>query len=428
MKSRGSRHVLLISLLLLLPVGFASCGDDDGKDPGASRTTTVRNGGLSGTIEVQASGGDSELAVLSEMAESFEEANSGTTVELVGITDQGEHIAKLATAFAGNSPPDAFLINHRRVGRFIDGGAVEPAQLGNLPVGALYEPPINAFTFDAKLMCLPQNVSSVVTYVNPAVFAKAGVALPKAGWTWPDALGTARALAAAGVQAVGFTAEMRTVAPFVWSAGGEVVDSTEAPTRVTVNTPAGRKALRFLLDLQATGLDATERAAAEPADQFAAGNVAMFFDSRRAVPGFRKAGTDFDVVPLPRDVEPASLLASDGWCVSKKSDHKALARAFAHYAVGGDGARQLAEAGRTVPVRRSIAQSPAFLDPSKPPKGSQVFLDVIEHLHQLPSVANWNDAEEQASDTIEQLFAGKTSLDAAVSEIERDTAAELAKS
>ena len=134
----------------------------------------------------------------------------------------------------------------------------------------------------------------------------------------------------------------------------------------------------------------------------------MFFDSRRSVPAFRKAELDFDVAPLPRDVEQASLLATDGWCVSKAAKNKPLAQAFAQYAVGQEGATVLARAGRTVPSLKSLAESPAFLDPALPPKNGRVFLDVIPYLHQLPSVAAWNEAENRASDTIQQLFAGKT--------------------
>jgi multiple sugar transport system substrate-binding protein len=407
-------------------VFMAACGDgDDGSASGG--TTTEGSGAPTGRIDIQVSGGESEIEAFKELARNFEASHPDTRVELVGVADQGEHIAKLATAFAGGAPPDAFLINHRRMGRFVDAGAVEPAAPGDLDVAGLYEPPVKAFTFSGTLACLPQNVSSIVTYVNPALFARAGVALPAANWNFADALTTAGALSAAGIEAIGFDTELRSVAPFVWAAGGEVVDSTESPTKVALGSPEGRKAIQFLLDLQKSGLDATERAASEPQARFAAGELAMFFDSRRSVPAFRKANLDFDVTPLPRDVEQASLLATDGWCVSKAAKNKPLAQAFARYAVGQEGATVLASTGRTVPSLRSLAESPAFLDPVLPPKNARVFLDVIPQLHQLPSVAAWNETEIRASDTLQQLFAEKTSIDQAVSEIESETAALLKK-
>lgn len=395
---------------------------------GTSPEVTAPESGAapSGRIEVQVSGGPSELEALEQVVAGFEQRYPGTEISLLGVADQREHIAKLATAFAGGVPPDLFLVNHRRLGTFAESGAVEPADPGPIDVAGLYPLAVAAFTFDGTLLCLPQNASSVVTYVNPALFARAGVALPAADWTWPDALAAARALAAKGIEAVGFDPELRSVAPLVWSAGGEVVDDTAHPTRVTLATPEGRKALRFLLELQQTGLDATERAASTPQARFAGGELAMYFDSRRAVPGFRKAGTPFDVAPVPRDARAASLLASDGWCVSKAARNKALARTFAQYAVGGDGATILAKAGRTVPSLRSLAESESFLDPTQPPRSARVFLDVIPSLRQLPSVAPWDDAEARTNDTLTQLFAGRTSLDAAVEEIATETAAALA--
>lgn len=396
-------------VLLALALLSAACGGGAAKpEPGSTA--------LSGTLRVQASGGDSELRALRDMIAAFEKAHAGVKVDFVGVADQGDHLAKLSTSFAGGSPPDVFLLNYRRLGPFADKNVIEP--VGTPPEG-MYEQALEAFTLGGKLLCLPQNVSSVVAYVNPSLFARAGVALPASGWTWDDLRAAATALAAKKVEAVGFDPNLRTVAPFAWSAGGDVVDSLESPTKVTV--PA--EPVRYLLDLQATGLDAVERAASGAEDRFARGELAIFFDSRRAVPSFRKAGVDFDVRPMPRRVTSASLLASDGYCVTKASRHKAAAQAFARYAVGPEGGALLAATGRTVPSVKSLAEGPSFLDPAKPPKSSRVWLDAIPALRRLPSVAAWHEAEEKASEILEQLFAGRLSLEEALPRIESETAA-----
>lgn len=413
-----SRRVPATAVCLVLASLLAGCSGED-----APAGSDASPGVLSGAITVQVSGSDSEISALQETADAFETLSPGTTVEVVGVADQGDHIAKLSTAFAGGNPPDVFLLNYRRLGRFAESGVVAPADLGPLDREDFYAPAVDAFTFDGTLLCLPQNVSSVVVYLNPELFDRAGVALPRPGWTWAEMLEQARALAAAGVDAIGFDPTFRTVPAFVWSAGGEVVDDTAKPTRVTLDTAEGRKALQFLLDLQATGPDATERAAETPNDRFANGRLAMFLDSRRAVPGFRKATElTFDVARLPTDRSSSSLLASDGYCVTKKAKNPALAQAFARYAVGPDGGAVLARAGRTVPSLRSLAESPVFLDPAQQPRSSRVFLDVIPTLRALPSVAAWNEAEGTAGEILEQLFAGNLSLDEAVRKVESDTA------
>ena len=76
------------------------------------------------------------------------------------------------TAFAGGAPPDVFLLNYRRLGPFVDRGVVAPARAGADRRGRLLPATVEAFTYDGELACLPQNVSSSVAYVNPALFAR----------------------------------------------------------------------------------------------------------------------------------------------------------------------------------------------------------------------------------------------------------------
>lgn len=408
------------ALLLVLPLALAAaCGSDEPEAPAGG------DGEVAGAITVQASGSDSEIQALQELATAFEEAYDGTSVELVPVASQGDHVAKLALAFASGAPPDVFLLNYRRFGQFAADGVIDPIQehLGDLSTDDFYEPPINAFTIDGELLCLPQNVSSSVIYVNPALFDEAGVTVPGSDWTWDDMTTIAQDLTAAGVNAVGYGIGVRTIAPFVWSAGGEMVDDTAAPTAMTLDNDEGRAALQFLFDLQEYGFDATERAAEDPEEAFARGELAMFYDSRRAVPLFRDSGVDFDVVPLPADQESVSLLASDAYCVSRDGDNLETAREFARFAVGPDGGQVLALTGRTVPSYIELAESEAFLDAEQPPASAQVFLDVIPNLRQLPNVGRQSEAEDVADGILELYFAGELTLDEAVAQIEEETAA-----
>lgn len=408
----------LCAALVTTALAVAACGDGD--TPRAEDT-------LSGTITVAAAGGEGEIKAVQAVADAFEAAHPGTTVTVDSVAAAGELVSKLTTQFAAQSPPDVFVLNYRRLGGFAAKGVIEPVPGGS--TDGLYAKPLTAFTFDGTLLCLPSNASSMVVYYNPALFAAAGVGLPKAGWTWDDMLTTARALKAKGTSAIGFETALIRLAPFVWSNGGEVVDDPDSPTTVDLGSPRAREALQFLLDLQKTGMSATDRAAQDPEEAFTAGKVAMYLDSRRAVPGFRKTdGLQFDVAPVPTKTASVSVLHSDGYCVAKASKNTALAQAFAAYVVTGDGAAVLAETGRSVPVRTSVATSPAFLAPDKAPKGSQVFLDQLEHVRSLPHTPGWNQAEEVVEEVLGQLFAGRTTLDKAIADIAAATRTELATS
>lgn len=414
-----------LRLTLLLVVFFAltaACAGARGSGDSGSAPD------LQGRIVVQAAGGESEIQAIEEVAHAFEEANPGADVEVVGVAQQGDHMARLATAFAGGNPPDVFLLNYRRFGQFAAKRVIEPADLGDLKREDFYDASLEAFTFEGRTLCLPQNLSSTVVFFNPALFHLAGVALPTPGWSVVDLRRSARLLADAGIEAIGFETSFRTVPPFVWAAGAEVVDSTDKPSVITLDTRTGRAVLTYLKDLLVLGVDASEAAADPPEERFVRGELAMFLDSRRAVPKFRKSqDLQFDVVPLPTSKTSATLLASDAYCVSKASNEKALALAFARYAVGPEGGRVLAETGRTVPSFKALAESPAFLAPDKHPPSSRVWLDVIPTLRRLPNVGPWNQAEEDASKVLEQFFAEKLSLDDTVRKIEEESRETLSR-
>jgi multiple sugar transport system substrate-binding protein len=152
--------------------------------------------------------------------------------------------------------------------------------------------------------------------------------------------------------------------------------------------------------------------------------LGMWLISRRVVPALRTATeSTWDVAPLPQRKQAASILHSDAYCISKAAPNKDLAWRFVEYATGPTGQRIAAGTGRTVPSLRSVAQSPAYLEPGKPPASSQVFLDAAPYLRTTPQIGTWPDIELRANAAIEQAFYGLISVDEAIQEMEATTAA-----
>ena len=167
------------------------------------------------------------------LARAFENQRRDVTVEVVEIASKGDHLARLSTSFAAGSPPDVFLVNYREYSQFVTRGAVAaietPLADRDVDLSAYYDQPVDAFTYDGELQCMPQNVSSLVVYYNRAVFAAAGVPEPADDWTWDDFVSTARTAHRRGGPGAGFDASIIRLAPFVWSNGGDVVDDLEQP-------------------------------------------------------------------------------------------------------------------------------------------------------------------------------------------------------
>src|SRR5690606_5071845 len=136
-----------------------------------------------------------ELAAYQQLVAAFKDVHPDIQVELRHVAGQGDYQKQLVTAFSAGAEPDVMLLNYRRVLQFAANGGLEPVgpyvdKSGSLDLAGFYPEAIEAFQWDGKLWCVPQNVSSLVVYYNRSLFDAAGLAYPAAGWTWDDFLQT----------------------------------------------------------------------------------------------------------------------------------------------------------------------------------------------------------------------------------------------
>ena len=404
--------------LLVLPLLVAGCGGGDEGDA-AGRSA----------IRFQVSGEPEEIAVYRALVTAYEKRHPTEKVQLVGVAKKDDHLARLATSFAAGNPPDVFLINYREYAQFVARGALAPvgpllARQG-VRMADYYPQPVEAFTYRGALQCMPQNISSLVVYYNRALFDRAGAAYPKAGWTWEQFAATARRLTHGDTHGLGMEPTLIRAAPFIWSNGGSVV--TGEPPRLTLNTPQARQALEFLLSLRQTMPDKTELAAQDLETRFTGGKLAMLLSSRRETPMFREvAGLDFDVASLPVQGRPAGILHSDGYCLAAKSRRQEAVARFIAFAVGRQGQTLTALGGRTVPSLISVSKSGAFLDPSRLPKSSQVFLDGVPAIRRTPVHPRWTEVEEVVEAELTRAFHDGAALDDVLGRIDDRTRGLLA--
>jgi multiple sugar transport system substrate-binding protein len=176
---------LLALLFVLVSLTVASCGGDDGG-----------GGAAEGEVQFLVFGDPEELKAYREVIEAFKAKEPDVRVQLVEASDRDDLLARLATSIAGGRPPDLFLLNYRFYGQFADKGQLEPiedrlSQSDALEEADFYPQALDAFRFDGKLSCLPQNISSLVVYHNKALFREAGLPLPSGDWTWKQFVDTA---------------------------------------------------------------------------------------------------------------------------------------------------------------------------------------------------------------------------------------------
>ena len=414
------RRVAVLLLSAVVAAGVA-CDRNDGSGSPSDRP-----------LRVQVSGEPEETRVYRALVEAFERENDDIDIELVEIPEKDEHLAKLTTSFAGGTPPEVFLVNFREYSQFVVRDAIAPFEDflddNDVDLDDYFAQPLEAFTYEGALQCMPQNISSLVVYYNEKLFDQAGLRRPAPGWSWEQFVETARTLTRGDVHGVGIEPSIIRLAPFVWSNGGELVDDGDAPTRFTLDAPEAREALEFLVSLvrdEKVVPSEDDVAAQDLETRFATDKLGMYLSSRRDTPVFREVqGLQWDVAALPVAMEPAGILHSDGYCLAAGVDTERMEAAarFIAFATGRQGQTVTALGGRTVPSLTEVAESGAFLDPTQAPAHSEVFLDGVPTIRRTPVMSTWPEIEDLAEEILTRAFyePGYT-IDDAIDALESET-------
>lgn len=408
-------RIVLILLFASAPVACAL--------PGATPATTR-------TISFMVFGDAAEKAAYERLVAEFQQRHPDIRVALIHIPGQSDYRKRLGVDFAAGTPADIVLLNYRRYAAFAAKDALEPLgpyldQSTLLSPGDFYAEAITPFLWKGALMCIPQNLSSLVVYYNRDLFRATGLPDPPPDWTWDDFLRIAQRLTQdtdgdGNIDQYGLGTEVSLfrVAPFIWQNGGDLVDNPQAPTRLALDTPAAREAIQWFVDLQVqhhVTPDAVAEAAESSESRFLNGRLGMLLNSRRGVPTYRTiTGFDWDVTPLPQGKQRAGILHADAYCMARVSQHKAAAWTFIEFANSVEGQRIIASTGRTVPSLRIVAGSPAFLDPQARPANSRVFLDGIPFIRTVPIMETWVDIEDVVAEELKRAFYGQATVDEAI--------------
>lgn len=396
------------------------------------RPASVHAAEASGNVSFMVFGDPAELAAYQALVAAFGDEHPAIEVELIHIPSMTDYRLRLGADFAAGSPADVVLINYRRYAPFAALGVLEPLAPYLRRSAVIADPDFfpeasDPFRWQGQLMCIPQNISSLVVYYNKDLFDAAGLAYPEDDWTWDEFLATAQALTSdldgdglADQYGLGTEASIFRVAPFIWQNGGELVvtEANGTPLRLALDSRPAREAIEWFVALQTEhGVvpDALAEAAEDSESRFLAGRTAMFLNSRRGVPTYRRIDSfDWDVAPLPRREQAAGILHTDAYCMAAATQDKEAAWAFIEYANSPVGQAIVARSGRTVPSLIEVARSEAFLDPTLRPASSEVFLDTVPLLRAVPVIAAWVDVEEVAGDELERAFYGHASVDEAI--------------
>ncbi len=226
---------------------------------------------------------------------------SATDYQIVHEPSPSDYITKVKTQLAGGTAADLYWVGNEDMALATEGVFAPltdclkdaPAKSAG-DVKDYYPDVIGLTTFDNVVYGLPWIAQPVVVYYNRGLFKAAGVAEPKAGWTWDDFTTTAKALtkkdASGKTSQWGFIAtDWPPVQMFIWQAGGDVItaDRKSSP----IDSPEAIEGIKFRLSLSYNPEFSPSTDIVKDqgfGEMFKAGKVAMFMGG---------AADDLDRVP-----------------------------------------------------------------------------------------------------------------------------------
>ena len=138
---------------------------------------------------------------------------------------------------------------------------------------------------------------------------------------------------------------------------------------------------------------------------FKRGRLGMLPGYRELTPELRAVpGLDFDVMPLPRIDDTATIGDFSGLCISSETSYPSQAADFLVYAIGDDALSRVAGAGYLVPANLEVGTSPAFLQPEQRPTHAGVFNATVGDMVLQPLIDDFPALERAVEGALRQMF------------------------
>ena len=392
--------------------------DEGPVEPSPSGSSPAGSGPISLRFAVY---GDKALvASYVDLADAFTKKNPQVRIKVDHTRSAATANADLDTEFAAGTAPDVFLLGAGELPRMVEAGRVQPVDAlleeRDVDFGDGYQRDgLEAFSGESALQCMPNEVSPVVVYYNAELLnlralVEAGdePLSARTGWSFTQFATAARRIAKGRTIGLHIEPDLDALAPFIWSAGGDLVDDLEAPTSLTLSGGDAPEALAEVLALvRDTGVAPTQRQLARQGavDLFEQGRLGMILGTRQLTPGFRDAeGLRFEVFPIPSLGSFRTISSITGYCMSSETEHVEAAADFIAFAVGRQGATITSLSGYVVPSNVEVVQSPAFIQPDQQPRNSFVFSEAVQLANETPLVAEWPRVVRETHPLIDRMF------------------------
>jgi len=302
---------------------------------------------------------------------------------------------KLPSAVLTSEGPDVMTLDGNAIGQFVKTKSILPLTetgegASKINVDEFSPALVDLYTYDKNLYAVPGNLATLSLYYNKALFAAAGIESPPT--TVKEFQADAKLLTAGDTYGL-VLADHATIPMWPvlqWISGGDILDSKGCSV---LDTAKGIASLQPWADLVTQNkVSPVGLTGAEADSVFSAGKAAMEINGPWAAAGYKTAGIDLGIAPIPIGVDgPATLGSSLPMSVSAKSAHPKEAQEFLSYYTGKVAQLKFSLASGFPSFRtdlgddKQLAADPVVSVFSKQVPGSRIYLGKVDHASQVDS-------------------------------------------
>ena len=367
-------------------------------------------------------GSPQEAEAWATVVKGFEVAHPEIKVT-VEVADWDSYWEKLRVQMAGGTPPDVFAMDAPLYMDWQARGVLlnlqpyldrEPALLDGV-----YPVTLEAYRTADGIYGLPRDFQTIVLYYNKDMFDAGGVAYPTDAWTYDDLRTAAKALTLdkdgdGSTDQWGFWDGGYDMEPFwgalVWAYGGDVVNAGEGKT--LIGSPEATAAFQLMSDMWVTdkSMPTEQQLAAYGWDGFLSGVAAMGVSGHWSVPEYSAVTFKWDIAPMPLGpAGRATSVNSAGFVIARDSKYPDAAWEFVKYAFSDAGQSELAKVGLAIPVRKSVAESDAYLGQATRIDHS-IYVKALDYAHMKPVFKGYEEWSGAVGDALHMIWTGEASV------------------
>lgn len=364
--------------------------------------------------------------------------NISVEVQAVPAESWAGFFDAVSTRIAGGQVPDVMRVATEGQRLFASRGLVEPldayierdaAELEDFFADVhpnLVEWTRTLSSTDGQTYYLPHGFNTMCLWYSTELFQQAGVEEPTDEWTWDDFLAAAQGVTQPG-QVFGMNIApdyFASVMPWLLTNGVSTMNADW--TQSTVAEPAAIEAATWMRSLVEQQISPQPGGEFDPFATMGQGRLAMFGGGRWPTAAMREVNyiDRVKLVAWPRKMAQGSPVGWDGHPIMQPSQNKDAAWEFVKFLASAEAQQiEVQQGGPTVPPRRSLAQSEAFL--ANAPEGMIKLYEALDYATPIPSPNAGNVIEQDIIDTFTQILAGNAEPEQALTTLDQQIQANL---